>query len=414
MAAAPAAPQPQPPRSHQWPGGQPADTLEQLLAGPPGADASGGLLGYLPLLAGRRPAELTDAVLAEAGVGKVFHRRRICKWVGSLVEAQAPEPEPAVGQGGPDSPDPEEAGWTVRELKRAIERSGGSWAGLAEKAELVARAVELRAGRPSVRGFEASVAACRAQCAAHPRRPGDDRVRPPCTHGDEQAVFWATAAPPWRCDLCKAPYSGEPAVVGRFEAAQRAARAEDEAACGGRIEFGAAGGAAAFPRVVPAAAAAAHARRLHGFAVPVWWLQEFVQAHDCWEWPTWRVQQDVVRPVCFGRGRCRYAELAEVAGLCGPADVFASHCWCVGSRALSLSNRPATTVYSAVVRSNAELSLSVLVAAVFVAVAGARRSGCWWRRCARGRRPGGWCGSTCSRCGSSRGTRPTWCAVPLA
>eukprot|EP01051_Picozoa_sp_SAG22_P016349 SAG22_NODE_2292_length_2748_cov_58.932912_1_plen_283_part_01 len=225
---------------YQWLGGQPADTLEQLLAGPPGVDASSGLLDYLPLLAGRQPAELTDAVLSAAGIIKVFHRRRICKWAASLVEVQAPEPEPEQCAANEE---PEEADWTVRELKREIERLGGSWAGLAEKQELVALAVELRAARLSVRGFEASVDACRAQCAAHPRRPEDNRVQPPCTHGDEQAVFWATAVPPWRCDLCKKPYSGEPAVVARFVAAQRAARAEDEAACGGRIEFPAGGAA---------------------------------------------------------------------------------------------------------------------------------------------------------------------------
>ena len=66
------------PAWHQWPGGQPVDTLEQQLAGPPGVDATSRLLCYLPLLDGRHPTELTDESLREAGIRAAFHRRRIC------------------------------------------------------------------------------------------------------------------------------------------------------------------------------------------------------------------------------------------------------------------------------------------------------------------------------------------------
>ena len=49
---------------------------------------------------------------------------------------------------------PEEAGWSIKQLKQAIEAGGGSWAGLVEKAELVARAVSIReaAAQPASAG----------------------------------------------------------------------------------------------------------------------------------------------------------------------------------------------------------------------------------------------------------------------
>ena len=152
-----------------WPGGAPAEKLEQLLAGPPDGDPGSGLMCYLPLLVGRQVAELTDGVLAGVGIGKIFHRRRICKWVGSLVELPSPAAAPAAAVAAVAAPSSSsvlepaaecqeepvavpEAGWSVKQLKRAIERNGGSWAGLTEKAELVQQAVELRTaeGRVSV------------------------------------------------------------------------------------------------------------------------------------------------------------------------------------------------------------------------------------------------------------------------
>jgi hypothetical protein len=60
--------------------------------------------------------------------------------------------------------------------------------------------------------------------------------------------------------------------------------------------------------------------------VPVEWLVRFAHAHQCWDWPTWRVQRDIVRPACAAR-RCRYVELPEVAPHCGGADLFISHFW---------------------------------------------------------------------------------------
>ena len=61
-------------------------------------------------------------------------------------------------------------------------------------------------------------------------------------------------------------------------------------------------------------------------ASPVEWLVSFAHVHQCWDWPTWRVQRDIVRPACAAR-RCRYAELPEVVPHCGGADLFVSHCW---------------------------------------------------------------------------------------
>ena len=37
--------------------------------------------------------------------------------------------------------------------------------------------------------------------------------------------------------------------------------------------------------------------------------------------------RDIAEPMTALRGRCRYAQLAEVAPFCGPATVFLSHCW---------------------------------------------------------------------------------------
>jgi hypothetical protein len=68
-----------------WPTGEPVGSLAAFLAGPPGDEA--GLPMYAVALAGLGVAELTDEqALAEAGVTKRFHRKRIGRWVGSLVK----------------------------------------------------------------------------------------------------------------------------------------------------------------------------------------------------------------------------------------------------------------------------------------------------------------------------------------
>ena len=63
-------------------------------------------------------------------------------------------------------------------------------------------------------------------------------------------------------------------------------------------------------------------------AVTIGWLIEFTNDHDCWEWPTWRVVRDIVKPET-AELRCRYADLPSVraTGAVGEATTFASHTW---------------------------------------------------------------------------------------
>ena len=72
--------------------------------------------------------------------------------------------------------------------------------------------------------------------------------------------------------------------------------------------------------------AEANAIRCHERGVTVEFLVAFTVAHDCWEWPTWRVVRDIITPATAHR-RCRYADLPECAGHVGAATVFGSHCW---------------------------------------------------------------------------------------
>jgi ankyrin repeat protein len=64
---------------------------------------------------------------------------------------------------------------------------------------------------------------------------------------------------------------------------------------------------------------------------------------NLWKWRTWEVVQFLVKPVTEANGRCRFAELPDIAPWTGPATVFISHCWgglwgdlvaaaCVGGR----------------------------------------------------------------------------------
>ena len=68
------------------------------------------------------------------------------------------------------------------------------------------------------------------------------------------------------------------------------------------------------------------AERLRGFGVMLSFLVAFTYAHDCWDWESWRVQRDIIKPATAAR-RCRYAELPEMAPFVGAATVFMSHCW---------------------------------------------------------------------------------------
>ena len=75
-----------------------------------------------------------------------------------------------------------------------------------------------------------------------------------------------------------------------------------------------------------AAAGGDPAERLRGFGVMLSFLVAFTYAHDCWDWESWRVQRDIIRPATRAR-RCRYAELPGMAPFVGAATVFMSHCW---------------------------------------------------------------------------------------
>ena len=63
-----------------------------------------------------------------------------------------------------------------------------------------------------------------------------------------------------------------------------------------------------------------------GFGVMLSFLVAFTYAHDCWDWESWRVQRDIIKPATAAR-RCRYAELPGMAPFVGAATVFMSHCW---------------------------------------------------------------------------------------
>ena len=55
-------------------------------------------------------------------------------------------------------------------------------------------------------------------------------------------------------------------------------------------------------------------------------LVAFTYAHDCWDWPTWRVVRDIIKPATAAT-RCRYSDLPAMRNFFGPAKVFVSHCW---------------------------------------------------------------------------------------
>eukprot|EP01051_Picozoa_sp_SAG22_P002405 SAG22_NODE_105_length_20045_cov_23.373308_14_plen_978_part_00 len=108
---------------------------------------------------------------------------------------------------------------------------------------------------------------------------------------------------PWRCSNCKSPLSEERIALEETEKAR--CEREDAEASGGNP----------------------HADRLRGFGLSVEFILVVTAAFDCWTWPTWKVQRDIIRPLCIIGGRCRFAELPWVMSHVGPADVFISHTW---------------------------------------------------------------------------------------
>jgi len=182
--------------------------------------------------------------------------------------------------------------------------------------------------------FDVSLAASRAHVAANPY---DHKPPPPVATAAPPDGAALPAPPPavclhpfvesWdlaRCSSCGANL-GEARRAAEDAAGQVAMR-EDSNASSGAISCkvssaSASASAVAGGRISP------HARRLRSWGVRVDWLVAFTFAHGCWEWPTWRVMRDVVKPATERAGRCRYAELPAVAPFTGPASVFVSHCW---------------------------------------------------------------------------------------
>ena len=123
---------------------------------------------------------------------------------------------------------------------------------------------------------------------------------------DSYTMYWEGNPHPWR-HACRdgMPPVEDADVIAREEAAKAAAESDDASSV----------------------SSGAHGERLRGFGVRVAWLLAFTFAHNCWDWPTWRVQRDIIKPATAARGRRRYAELDEVAPHTGPATVFMSHCW---------------------------------------------------------------------------------------
>ena len=122
----------------------------------------------------------------------------------------------------------------------------------------------------------------------------------PAAHCDCQhfvADFWASEEHPWRCSYCKIRLC--PERVEEEESARMRAEAGDSKACGGQLV--AAGG---LPVLQPAAAAKRHINRLHGFAVTVEFLVSITVAFNCWHWPTWKVQRDIIRPARISHVGC--------------------------------------------------------------------------------------------------------------
>ena len=56
---------------------------------------------------------------------------------------------------------------------------------------------------------------------------------------------------------------------------------------------------AAFGTLEPDSDAAAEYS--HGCGVTIGFIREFTDTYDCWNWPTWRVMRDIVKPLTAAR-----------------------------------------------------------------------------------------------------------------
>jgi uncharacterized protein (DUF924 family) len=69
-----------------------------------------------------------------------------------------------------------------------------------------------------------------------------------------------------------------------------------------------------------------HSDLIHQCGVTIEWLIAFTNHHQCWDWPTWKVNRLIIKPATAHK-RCRYSHLPEMKKYVGKADVFLSHCW---------------------------------------------------------------------------------------
>ena len=121
----------------------------------------------------------------------------------------------------------------------------------------------------------------------------------------------SSLAPSYRCWSCRSPLNGEAALVEARLQCQ--ILAVDEDLYGENIDTNAV--------TYNAAANAAFHR-----GVSVIWLKKFCTYYDCWNWPTWRVVYNIIKPQTAGL-RCRYIELPGVNADVGAVDIFISHSW---------------------------------------------------------------------------------------
>jgi ankyrin repeat protein len=128
----------------------------------------------------------------------------------------------------------------------------------------------------------------------------------PCTHVDCDSRFVnapTDGSDVWTCYGCRKPVQISSERIQLENAAIAAVREED-------LREG-------------AGAASLHAR-----GVTVEYLNRFTDAHDCWEWPTWRVVRDIIKPDTANT-RQRFADLLQATegNVVGLPNVFVSHSW---------------------------------------------------------------------------------------
>lgn len=133
--------------------------------------------------------------------------------------------------------------------------------------------------------------------------------------------FWAEETHPWHCKRCKVALHDSDRLD-RETMLMAQSREEDGTDVAGwdeamkDFETG-----SRFPAI-----SKANTDRICEKGVSVKFLVAFTFAHNCWQWPTWRVMRDIVS-AATAETRCRYADLPECQGHTGLATVFCSHCW---------------------------------------------------------------------------------------